>query len=265
MDLVQVFDSVAARMRADLDATRASLRHPGLKGGAFEESFRTFLRGYLPAALDISSGVLVDASGSQSRQLDVIISDAAKTPIFYASGSVRVIPVECAYMVIEVKARLESRDIDACFENMLSVRRLVKSAYLPQSDLIVHNVRAYGGQHPIWPVNYFVFAYDSPQLMTVAELIRTRTLSDGLPFTSRLDTVCVLNQGVICNRLADGSIDALPAPGSDWQVCRTSKSLLMFYALLSNYFNQAWLPNFRFKDYLGKMEFTDLGEAPEPA
>jgi len=265
MDLVQVFDSVADRMRSDLDAARAALVHPGLKGGSFEDSFRTFLRGYLPAALDISSGILVDASGSQSRQLDVIISDAAKTPIFYASGSARVIPVECAYMVIEVKARLDSKDVDGCFENMLSVRRLVKSAYLPESDVIVRSVRAYGAQHPIWPVNYFVFAYDSPRLIAVAELIRRRTLADDLPFTSRLDTICVLNRGVISNQLADGSISALPEPGSSWQVCRTSKSLLLFYALLSNYFNQAWLPNFRFKDYLGNLEFTDSGEASEPA
>jgi hypothetical protein len=262
MDLVQLFDSVATRMRADLEATRASLSHPGLKGGAFEDSFRRFLRDYMPAALDVSTGVLVDADGRQSRQLDVIISDAAKTPIFYASGDLRVIPVECAYMVIEVKARLDPGDLEGCFQNMLSVRRLVKSAYLPESNLIIRKVRAYGGQHPIWPVNYFVFAYDSVPLMTVAESIRERTLAEGLPLTSRLDTVCVLNQGVICNRLADGTFSALPEPGSSWQVCRTSKSLLLFYALLSNYFNQAQLPNFRFKDYLGKLEFTDLGDHP---
>ena len=142
---------------------------------------------------------------------------------------------------------------------MLSVRRLVKSAYLPESDLIVRKVRAYGGEHAIWPVNYFVFAYDSPPLMSVAELIPQRTLNAQLPLGSRLDAVCVLNEGVICNKLANEMFSALPDPGSSWSVCRTPRSLLLFYALLSQYFNQAWLPNFRFTDYLGQLEFSDSG------
>lgn len=58
-----------------------------------------------------------------------------------------------------------------------------------------------------------------------------------------------------------GSPRSPTATRSSWQICRTSRSLLLFYALLSNYFNQAWLPNFRFKDYLGNLEFTDSGGA----
>src|SRR2546425_386352 len=108
MNLHEIFDNVARRMRADFEEAHVAMNHPGLKGNAVEESFRQFLRDYLPKALDISTGILVDSEGNQSRQLDVIISDAAKTPIFYRSGETRIIPIECAYSVIEVKSFLDT-------------------------------------------------------------------------------------------------------------------------------------------------------------
>jgi len=60
-------------MRADFDETRKASEHSGFKGESFEEHFRSFLRKYLPKSLDISTGILVDAKGNSSRQLDVII------------------------------------------------------------------------------------------------------------------------------------------------------------------------------------------------
>ena len=35
----------------------------------------------------------------KSNQIDIIISDSAKTPIFYESTSLRILPVECVYVV----------------------------------------------------------------------------------------------------------------------------------------------------------------------
>ncbi len=62
MNIVEICDQVAAKMRSDLAEARSALKHPGLKGTSFEEVFRRFLRNYLPAILDISTGVIV-ASG----------------------------------------------------------------------------------------------------------------------------------------------------------------------------------------------------------
>ncbi len=129
MNIVDVFDSVSQQMQADLKEARAVIQHAGMKGGALEESFRTFLRKYLPRSLDVSTGILVDSTGKVSRQLDVIISDAAKTPIFYQKGDVRVIPCECAYAVVEVKTKLGAAEVSSAHQNMLSVKSLKKSAF----------------------------------------------------------------------------------------------------------------------------------------
>ena len=145
MKIVGIFDEVAQQMRSELEKARKAIKHPGLKGSSLEEAFRSFLRDYLPRSLDVSTGILIDASGNDSRQLDVIISDSAKTPIFYRSGGMRVIPVECAYTVIEVKAYLDADQLNSIFQNMKSVRNLKKTAYLnPPVLLFIQSIYTEG-------------------------------------------------------------------------------------------------------------------------
>lgn len=155
--------------------------------------------------------------------------------------------------MIEVKANLTLAEADSIFENMKSVKQLKKTAYLPDRGSITRRVQMYGKDWPIWPVNYFVFAFEGAELKSVAQ--RFQDLTMGAPPEARVDMVCVLNRGVICNQNQDGSFSALPSASSHLFTCNTSKSLLLFYALASNYFNQTWLPSFRFNDYLGEITF----------
>jgi len=254
MNIEAIFNEVSKQMRSDLERARQSLHQPGLKGESFEETFRKFLDEYLPKALNISTGILVDSSGNETCQLDVIISDSTKTPVFYRSGNIRVIPVECAYAVIEVKANLDTNELDKIFKNMESVRSLKKVAYYkPAGITYVDNL--YGKEWEIWPINYYVFGYDSIDIKLLAEYINKKHKEKNLLEDSRIDIVCVLDKGVILNQLSNGTVDALPQPKSKLLACPTTKSLLLFYALISTYLNQTRLPNFRFKDYIANMKF----------
>jgi hypothetical protein len=150
-DISELFRIIADRMRADLRLARAALTHPGLRGASFEEAFRSFLRAYLPRTLDVSTGVLVDSQGRYSRQIDVIVSDAARTPLLYAVGETRVVPIECAYMAIEVKARLDSGALSQCVENMTSVRALEKRAYIYPDGVLQRTTTMYGMQWQYMP------------------------------------------------------------------------------------------------------------------
>src|SRR5260370_480931 len=147
MKLEAIFEKVAQQMQLDFEQTRNALEHPGLKGSGIENIFREFLRKYLPKSLDISSGILIDSNGEQSRQLDVIISDAARTPIFYEKGEVRVIPIECAYAVIEVKSNLDSEELKQAFTNMKSVRALKKAAYFDPRSINMPPLTFYGREY----------------------------------------------------------------------------------------------------------------------
>jgi hypothetical protein len=62
---------------------------------------------------------------------------------------------------------------------------------------------------------------------------------------------------VITNKLIDGNVNALPEPGSRLAYIKTKRSLLLFHALTSRFFNQTWLPNFRFLDYIQEMTFGE--------
>ena len=123
----------------------------------------------MPESLDIATGLLVDSNRNFSRQLDVIILDKAKTPIFFSSGDIRVIPIECAYAVIEIKAFLNSKELNNAFKNMESAKSLEKKAYFKENSPITYINKLYGKEWEYWPLNYYIFAYDSITLVKLAE------------------------------------------------------------------------------------------------
>lgn len=253
MDLKEIFDEVSNQMKSDFVKAQRSLTHSGLKGEANEETFRTFLRQYLPRTLDITAGMLVDSDGSQSRQLDIIICDSVKTPIFYQSGDTRVIPIECAYAVIEVKAFLDKSELKKSYKNMLSVKSLAKKAYFEQKGIILSTHTLYGKEWDYWPIQHFVFAYDSKGLDSVLDNLNTLQNTDEIH--KRIDSICVLEKGVILNQSTDGMFSALPVPGSMAVTSFTTKPLLLFYALMSIILNQATMKPFNLMSYIKGMNF----------
>jgi hypothetical protein len=240
-------------MNSDLEQIRdANKQNPGLIGTQFEDIFRRFLKRYLPKTLDVSTGTIIDSTGKQSKQLDIIISDSAKAPILYEKAEIRTIPAECVYSTIEVKAKLDINEIEKCFANMRSVRQLEKKAYYKRKGDIEFTYDMYGQRYSILPINYFIFAFDSINTTTLKDFLNTTHNREQLPVYSRIDSVCILNKGVIFNRLKDGMYSALPEPDSVLVNHETQKSLLLFYTLVMHYLCQSSMPDFKFGEYLGK-------------
>lgn len=253
MDLKEIFNEVSNQMKSDFAKAQKSLDHTGLKGDANEETVKKFFRQYLPKTLDITTGTLVDSEGNQSRQLDIIICDSANTPIFFQSGETRVIPIECAYTVIEVKAYLDKTELEKSYKNMQSVKALEKKAYFEQKGAIVTTHNLYGKEWTYWPIQHFVFAFDSPGLDSV--LNNLNFLQNNHAIDKRIDSVCVLEKGVLMNYSPDGMFSALPVAGSKTVSNSTSKPLLLFYALISVVLNQASMKPFNLLPYIKDMKF----------
>jgi len=253
MDLKGIFDEVSKQMKSDFVKAQKSLSHAGLKGEVNEETVRKFLRQYLPKTLDITTGMLVDSNGNQSRQLDIIICDSVKTPIFFQSRETRVIPIECAYAVIEVKAFLDKSELEKSYENIKSVKSLSKKAFFKAKGVICHTDALYGKEWDFWPIHYFVFAYDSIGLDSVLDNLNNIQEVDEI--YKKIDTICVLEKGVILNQRLDGMFSALPEPGSKAIASSTSKPLMLFYALISVILNQANMNFFNLMPYIKNMKF----------
>jgi hypothetical protein len=88
------------------------LVHSGEKGGFREYFVNQMIRPFLPKHFGISSGIIMDYSGRQSRQSDVIIYDTRLMPPILEAEGRGVFPIECVLYVIEVKSKLSSTDFD---------------------------------------------------------------------------------------------------------------------------------------------------------
>ena len=114
----------------------------------------------------------------------------------------------------------------------------------------------YGKDFTSWPTNYFIFAIDSIDLNSLAKQIDDEHKSKNASPENRIDMVCVLKKGVILNRLLNGTFDALPSDNSQLGYCKSDKALLLFYALISTYLNQAHMADpFNFVKYIGNVNY----------
>jgi len=78
---------------------------------------------------------------------------------------------------------------------------------------------------------------------------------DRAPPYSRIDTVCVLEKGVICNVYPNEQIDALPGCRSQLRCIPTTRALLLFYSLVGVHLFKAQIPFFDLHEYLLKVPF----------
>ena len=256
MDLEKIFEHMSKKMIIEWERIKESLPHSGLKGTAFEGEFKKFLRVYFPANFEISSGIVVDSFGNESRQLDVIIYDTLGTPLLFDEEEIKVIPIECVYAVIEVKSNIDSaKTTGEIFENMKSVKDLKKTSYIHPTGDFKKTIILYGTEWDIWPTNYFVFALDSMKLTTICDELNKKNQEEDREISKRIDCICVLNEGVIMNKLENGKYSSLPEPGSIIVASLTEKPLLFFYRLISNYLFQAWMPPFQFTDYTKNVRY----------
>jgi hypothetical protein len=255
MDFETLFGGISKKMLIDFENIRKIIeKKPTVTGGILENTLRGFLTDYFPRSLGITSGFIVDVNGNETKQLDVIIYDSLKTPIFINSENIRVVPVECVYAVLEVKSLINTSELNKIFENMKSVKSLQKTAYAPlyQDTPITWNL--YGTDEPIWPINYYVFAFDSMDLKSIRNKIEQFHIDNLLPVSKRIDGVCVLKKGIICNYDKDNKITFLPNNETHIGEFASEKALLAFYILLSNLF-PAGMPNFVALNYLRKIPF----------
>jgi hypothetical protein len=176
MDWEQLFSASASGLKARLDEARASVAHNGLKGSLNERAFADWLRPYLPGALEVSAGEVIDSTGGRSRQVDVVVYDAMTTPRFLSRGGIDVLPVEPVFAVIEIKTFLNKEQIEKAFENMKAIKTLQKLAYHQQS---MTTKSLYGVVNGRWPLQFFVFAYESDGLDSV--LSHVVRLNSGQP------------------------------------------------------------------------------------
>lgn len=109
--LAEHMDIIAGRMQLDFEAS-ASLKHSGSKGAVRETALRRdFLTKYVSGAARVfGNGELISTDGQVSGECDLMIVEPS-TPPLWSDEDYALVPVECCYVVIEVKSFLSTDEL----------------------------------------------------------------------------------------------------------------------------------------------------------
>lgn len=248
--LPEVMAQTAAEMRTSLAKTRAAISHNLSSGEANEETVRQFLRKHLPSSIGVTKGQIIDSHGGQSRQADVILYSTQRTPMLFTSeeDSQQVVPSEGVIAVIEIKTQIHAGDLDGVITHMQSVKSLDKSAYFPTGSIVVNTTKIYDKEYSAPPTLYFVFAYESGQLERIAHALNEKQA--GLPVDRRIDSLAVLDRGMVLNATGEGNVSGIPSPTTSMAAYDSSNALLMFYLLISPYLLQYQFDAIKLQAYI---------------
>lgn len=187
IDLRNLFKTMQTQMLATLELGRSQITHNGEMGEAAEESWRKWLRDYLPKRYRVDKAIIVDCDGNTSDQIDIVIYDSQYSYFVFKHEQVNYVPAESVYAVIEVKQDLTKAHLDYAGTKAESVRKLKRTSieipfaagkYRPKP---LHNILA------------GIIALESTWSDPFGDTLRKnlRALSDS----RRIDFGCAIKQG----------------------------------------------------------------------
>jgi hypothetical protein len=124
IDIGEVLQSYSRKLLHDFhqDAGTPNIAFDGGQPG--EQAVRDFLSARLPGRYGVGEGLVIDASGGQSRQCDVVIYDRERAPILSSETGLTIWPFESVYAVAQVKSKLTLSDLESAVESIASFKAL---------------------------------------------------------------------------------------------------------------------------------------------
>lgn len=262
--IVETLKAAAKKMMIDFEEVTAKINHMGERGTSREELLLKYLREYFPTKYELSRGAIIDATGIQSKQQDLIVYDSFSSPVLLNMESTKMIPIESVYMTIEVKSTLDKKELKKCINNIKSVRELPR---FPLTDSIS-------------PTAGFVFAFTSS---TSLETLTGNLIefNKDIDVTEQISMICVLDKGLIVNINKKGlnDIEIIPSKTTTPAIINNAieNNLLTFYLFLMQYLNivsvsppnlfkyaeQVGLANLKYqipREYIPSGTYVEFGE-----
>ena len=257
--LQKIFQGLSQKLQADFELLSSQLAHSLSVGEAREFVLKELLRQYLPAKLGVEKGIIISSLNNElpSKQIDIVIYDKLNTPILYNAENLRIFPIEGVYMIIEVKSNLDLNALKDAIENIRSVKKMSKKAFVEQKGAIIHTVNLYRKEWEYFPVLGSIFSYSA--IKNIKSLKDEIEKSDDLVhLENNIDTICILNNCVITNQNPDGTIVVTKEPNTRRGFIKTPNSLLLFYLLIMQVLPQTWMKPIKMTDYAQKIIFGNF-------
>ena len=196
--LKDIIDAVELQMKGKLEEIRAKFEHPGDKGSTVEDTFRSFLRQYLPRRLEVGQGEIVDSKGRKSKQTDIIIV-SEDHPFTFTPDQPGFFFIEGVCAAGEVKTTLTSAGLKSAIDN---------SFYFKQLEAVFGKNTMFSSSEPDIKrfykcPPYFLIAFESQlKLEGIYKEIENYASAKGFDINEInkiLDAVFILDQGWLIN------------------------------------------------------------------
>ncbi len=223
IDLTTLYSGMQKEMLQKLSTGAKAVVHSGTKGDNTESNWINWFQEYLPKRYKVDKGIVIDSTGKQSEQIDLIIYDAQYSYLVFRQNDTLLIPAESVYAVFEVKQNLNKERIEYAGVKAKSVRELLRT-----SAPIKHA----GGEYPPKELHEILAGvlttrcdWKVPIARMVVKHVRARKREE------RLDFICCIsnNTFVVENNTFMNQYDATSNP--EILYCEEKESLV--YLLLN--------------------------------
>jgi hypothetical protein len=175
--MVQYCSGIASEFEARLNRVRTFIPDHNLTSGTANEIIlRGFLARFSAGQYRVGQGFICDPTASDlvSKQCDILVYDCHNYPLVHSEGEVVLIFPQAAKMVIEVKTRLNKKDLKDALENIRVAKQLNST------------------------INGVVFAFKSCRQKTVIKHLQQ--YAEQLPMQHAPIAILLFDRGVIINR-----------------------------------------------------------------
>ena len=128
IDLTKLYAEMQKEMLQKLSTGANAFEHAGTKGDNSESNWISWFQEYLPNRYKVDKGIVIDSTGKQSEQIDLIIYDAQYSYLVFRQKETLLIPAESVYAVFEVKQNLNKNRIEYAGAKAKSVRALQRTS-----------------------------------------------------------------------------------------------------------------------------------------
>lgn len=253
INLSELYTEMQKEMLQKLNTGISATNHSGTKGDNTESNWINWFREYLPKRYMVDNGIVIDSTGKQSDQIDLIIYDAQYSYLVFHQEDTILIPAESVYAVFEVKQNLNKSRIEYAGDKAKSVRTLLRT-----SAPIKHA----GGQYDPKELHEILSGilttrcdWKEPIVKKVVKYIKARERE------ARLDFVCAIsnNTFVIENNTFLKQYDETVNP--DIHFCGEGESLVyLLLNLLRRLQDIGTVPAIDFSKYAKKIVSTRYEE-----
>lgn len=258
MNLEQTFKGIKDKMLIDFNDISSQVTHRGSKGKIRErEIVKEYLEKYLPGNIGIANGECISTDGRVSPECDVILYEKNTTPYLIHKDGYQVFPIECVYGVIEIKSKLDRSQLKDSVDKIIEIKSMPKTAYEAQKGPIIQSTTLYGKELDYFPTICMIFSFDSIELETLKQ--HFVEMQKDVPCEKQVDSLWVLNKGMIIHRNKTGAIELAPNPNTDPKIIKSENPLLLLTIHLQMLMSSGWLPRFKIIRYLEGSNYGVIG------